>query len=147
MAMSKIVKNITKEDWRTLGYYFECDDINKKWKFIGSKNGLGYFILYLERYINNPKNKACGEHDHIGPYENLKIMTNEEVKITDYCISGTLADFDKLKKIIKEKLEESDINSVFVIDDEFSLSNDYILEITIMDYGFDPATADKQLWE
>ena len=145
--MSKIVKNITKEDWRSLGYYFDCDDINKKWIFVGSKNGLGYFNLYLEQYILNSKNKVYGEHDHLGPYENLRIMTNAEAKITDSCISGTLDDFNKLKNIIKTKLAEADINSVFVIDEEFSLDNNYKLEFKIMDYGFDPATADIQLWE
>lgn len=147
MAMSKLVKNITKEDWRSLGYYFECDDINKKWIFVGSKNGLGYFNLYLEQYIHNPKNKAYSEHDHLGPYQNLRILTNAEAKITDSCISGTLDDFDRLKNLIKAKLVEAEINSKFIIDEEFSSYNDYILEFKIMDYGFDPATADKQLWE
>jgi len=147
MGMSERLKNITKEDWRMLGFYYDRDDFTKKWIFIGSKNGLEQFAINIEKYAINIKNSQIGEHDHIGPYSYLKIMTSDTFKITKNSICGSLNNLLKLSEKIKEKIKESKENDVFAIDSQFCEECEYSLEFSVKEYGYDPALSDKQLWE
>lgn len=145
--MDNKLKNITKEEWRQLGYYYEIDEINKKWIIVGSLFGIRNFISQLNEYANNSKNSKISEHDHWGPYMYLKIMTNTDPVINKNCISGSLSDLKRLSEIIDKKLNDNLINTTLEIKEEYSKDCEYSIQFKIMEYGFDPATEDKQLWD
>ena len=147
MNMSEKLKNITKEDWRLLGYYYDRDDKDRKWIFKGSKYGLEEFCIYLEKYSGQIKNRNVGEHEHIGPYSYLTIMTSDTPAISKKYISGSLDDLKKLSKLLRGKIKDSKVNEILKIDEEYCLDCEYSLEFWIMDYGSDPAIEDKQLWD
>jgi hypothetical protein len=149
MAMSEKLKNITKEDWRKLGFYYERNDMNKKWILVGSKNGLKDFCTILDRYTEDRKNISIGEHEHIGPYSYLTIMTSNIFKITADYICGSLKDIKRLSMILKTEIEnthDKELPKAKSIKDNFLINNDYIIEMRIMEYGYDPASTDTQLW-
>jgi hypothetical protein len=145
--MNTTLKNITKEDWRQLGYYYDRDDNNKKWILIGSPSGLSTLILFLKKYSKNISNQKKGEHDHLGPYSHLKIMTWEESGIYKDSINGTLDDFSRLAGIITEVAKESNIGKTIKIGTKYTTNIEYEIQIDVKEYGFDPALCDKQLWE
>ncbi|MBN2736070.1 MAG: hypothetical protein JXR70_03755 [Spirochaetales bacterium] len=145
--MSEKLKNITKEDWRKLGFYYERDDKEKKWVFVGSKYGLEDFCIILNEYSENKNNEIIGEHIHLGPYEYLKIMTSDHFKVTEDWICGSLQDLKKLSSLIKEEIKITKIDTIKIIENDFFQESDFLLELRVMQYGYDPATADIQLWE
>lgn len=147
MAMSEKLKNITKEDWRKLGFYYERDDEKNKWVFIGSKYGLEDFCIILDNYSTNTKNTQVGEHAHFGPYEYLKIMTSTSFKVTADSICGHLNDLKRLSVRLKKEIEDSEIGAIKLLESDFFQVSEYRLELRIMEYGYDPAKADSQLWE
>lgn len=147
--MTEKLKNITKEDWRKLGFYYERDDMNKKWILVGSKNGLDDFCIILDRYVENGENARIGEHEHIGPYGYLTIMTSKVFNVTSDYICGSLDDLKKLNMILKTEIkatQDQELPTVKLIEDSFLHNNDYMIELRLMEYGYDPATADVQLW-
>ena len=147
MAMSEKLKNITKEDWRKLGFYYENDHKNKRWIFIGSKTGLEDFCIILNDYSNDMNNTKIGEHIHIGPYDYLKIMTSNTFKVTADYICGSIEDLKKLSIILKEEIKNSDIDTVKIINNNIFQESYYDLEFRIKEYGYDPAKSDSQLWD
>jgi hypothetical protein len=147
--MTEKLINITKEDWRKLGFYYERDDVNKKWILIGSKNGLENFCIILDRYVENRRNMRIGEHEHIGPYSYLIIMTSKVFNVTSDHICGSLEDLKKLNIILKTEIRnilDQELPTNKLIEDNFVNGNNYMIELRLMEYGYDPATADTQLW-
>jgi hypothetical protein len=68
--------------------------------------------------------------------------------MADY-ICGSLKDIMRLSMILKAEIEntnDKELPKVRSIKDSFLINNDYIIEMRIMEYGYDPASTDTQLW-
>ncbi len=147
MAMSRATKLATIEEWRELEYYYEYDKVEKCWIIIGSKEGILNFYQTLKQYSKNVRNNKIGEHDHLGPYTYLTIVTWNEALIKDDGIYGSLEDLSNLADIIKIHLDKAAASDMIKIDKEYSPVNQSYLKIFVKDDDFDPASPDTQLFE
>ena len=136
----------TKDEWRELGFFYHYEESNSCWNFVGSRQGLLKFCNILINYAADERNAPLSEHEHYGPYLYLKLITWNKAEITAHAIFGTLGDFEKLSKLIKQKLENAIIGDNFVIDEEYSQNNEAKLLFEIKEDDFDAAKSDVQLW-
>ena len=143
-ATTPEMNDVTRREWRELGFFYECDDSAARWRLVGSHAGLLKFVEILDAYATNTRHKPLSEHEHYGPYFYLKLMTWEEAEITNSAICGTLADFQRLATIVREKLTSSSVVSVFVVGDEYATGSGTIA-FEVREDGFDPADADPLL--
>ena len=131
--------------WRELGFFYDCDErieVNQ-WRFYGSKQGLQNFISLLDEYTNNPRKDFLSEHDHLGPYGYLKIMTWNKPIISKSYIAGTIKDLCNLKEIIAKKLAITQIGQTFNIDKNYCLDNTLTTKFFVMADDFDPPSMDE----
>lgn len=108
--MSGKIKELTKQEWRELGFYYERDDDEKLWKFVASKNEISLFVSLLNAFSNEFKELTEFEHEHYGPYFYLKIMLLDCPGINKNCIYGSYSDMIKLANLIEEKNNDSEVN-------------------------------------
>ena len=139
------ISQVTKDDWRELGFYYEINDEKNKWNFRGSKKGLESFAKILFEFSENKNNEKMFEHDHYGPYSYLKIQCYSEPLISKNSIMGPLLDLKKLGEIIKKNILLSKLGETIIVDKEFSSQNEYTIEIVIEEDNFDPSQADPLL--
>lgn len=135
----------TKEDWRELGFFYDYDKTDSCWRLVGSRQGLSKFCDILNDYAANERRAPLSEHEHYGPYWNLKLVTWNEAIITAHDILGTFEDFRGLAKLIRQKLENASVGDEFIIDEEYSLKNEAKLLFEIGADDFDVAEADSLL--
>lgn len=138
------MNDATRREWRALGFFYDCDEDSSRWRLVGSKSGLLKFAEILDSYATDAHNNAISEHDHYGPYFYLKLMTWHEPEITNSAICGTLADFHRLARIVREKLSSSMEGSQFAIAEEYAAGSGSI-DFEVREDGFDPAGADPLL--
>ena len=131
----------TREEWRSLGFFYDRDDDSATWTLRGSKKGLKRFAVLLRNYASNPKNQLKSEHEHFGPYMYLKIMTWPEAGVGK-AIHGTLDDLKRLADIIDEKLEEICIGESLDISFDYAVSSEYRLALNLFPDNTDPASLD-----
>lgn len=136
---------IVREEWRELGFYCNFERERQRWVFVGSRAGLQAFSWLLHDYAADPLNAQVSEHEHYGPYTELKIMTWPESGIDDGTIFGPLSELHRLAALIDEKLASHGAGETFVIAQEFAPASGIPLHFEIREEGFDPASADPQL--
>ncbi len=139
------VNQITREEWRALGFFYDADDDAKVWRFIGSRAGLLSFRNILCAYVADPRNALQSEHQHYGPYMYLKVMTWQVAGFDKDTIRGPLADLARLAKLVEGMLATAKPGSVVRIKEEFSANSPCALVLDVREDGFDPATADPLL--
>jgi hypothetical protein len=144
MSINKINEMIINE-WRKLGFYYECDDNAKEWQLWGSRTGLLCFRDLLVKYASNQQNDMKSEHDHYGPYGYLEIMTWPTAGMDGHSIFGPLSELHRLAKIVEDKLENTTSGDIIRIKHEYSIDSEYTLVIFVRGAGFDPASADGGL--
>jgi hypothetical protein len=132
----------TRTEWRDLGFFYDRDDVSRRWKLVGSKAGLGRFSELLLKYVADPRNARVSEHEHYGPYQYLKVMTWTEAMLDGHAISGTLEDLSRLSSIIDARLASGTTGQSLRVGSEYAPNSEYDLEIQIAADGFDPAAAD-----
>jgi len=145
--MTSKVKDITKEEWRQLGFYYDRDDTEKYWTLSGSPTGLKNFTAALRAYTNKPAVANISEHEHFGPYMYLKVMTWHEPGISRDSIHGASDDLRSLAHLVELASTESNIGQTISIGKNFHENCEYDLRIQVVEYGADVAAMDRQLWE
>ncbi len=118
------IRQATIDEWRQLGFYYENDE--RKWTLAGSKSGLLNFCKLLEQYVQNPQNKMISEHEHFGPYMDLKIITWDKPMITKDAVYGDgyvfTVDEEYRSKLPKLK-DDPDSNKYFILNN-FAIVDD-----------------------
>ena len=138
------MNDVTRREWRELGFFYNCGENTSRWRLVGSHAGLLKFADILDSYATNSRNSTLSEHEHYGPYFYLKLMTWQEPEITNSAICGALADFQRLANMVREKLSSSMAGSTFVIGHEYAMGTGSI-EFDIREDGFDPPGEDPLL--
>ena len=136
----------TKAEWNELGFYYDYNNEAKEWRIEGSREGLLELVKILRNYASKERNSQLSEHDHLGPYMYLKIVTSELPQFNDDGIYGTLPDLQRLSKLIEESIGKSEPGDTLVIDKEYSNSNETVLSLIVRDDGFDPSEPDDFAW-
>lgn len=133
-------------EWRELGFYYNFDaspSVNQ-WRFFGSKEGLLNFVKLLDDYVSNPNNYQLFEHEHYGPYMQLKIITLEAQNvINDNAIGGTIIDLKRLRNLLANKIEKTLVGQTFTIDQDFGEDNTATTKFFVMPDNFDPVSMDE----
>lgn len=135
------------EEWRQLGFYYDCDDELKQWRLIGSKKGFSNLIDHLFNYAKNPNKAGISEHIHLGPHQYLKIITWHKPEIKKDYIGGSLNDIKQLGQLFEQKVNETETGNTFIIGSDYSNESNYIIKCLIMDEAFESVTvvyADKK---
>jgi hypothetical protein len=142
---SDATNEMTKQEWRELGFFYDCDDQARVWTLTGSRTGLLRFRDALLSYVADPRRAQKSEHEHYGPYMYLVVTTWPEAGIDGHSIFGPLADLARLAKLVEAKLATAQPGSSFIIREEFAADSAYALALELQEEGFDPATADTLL--
>lgn len=143
---SQAINEVTRREWRELGFYYERDDEAKEWLIVGTKQGLARFASQLRRFASDPKNDSPSEHEHFGPYMYLEVGTWHQAEITDHWIAGPVKDLLRLAALIDKRVQESMVGQRIALRSEFSPTSPYEIALEIRDDGFDPALADSACW-
>jgi hypothetical protein len=139
------VAELTKEEWRELGFYYDLDErpsVNS-WRFYGSKVGLAKFVQLINDYISKSANNRRSEHEHYGPYMYLKLMTWNEPCITGEYIAGSLNDLRRLQELVSSKLDTAIPGQTFEITGEYGINNTVSARFFVMAEDFDPVSLDE----
>ena len=142
---SEETNRATREEWRELGFHYDRNDVVKTWSLTGSRTGLMKFRDALLAYSSKPANARKSEHDHFGPYMNLKVMTWPEAGFDQDCIRGSLDDLNRLAHIVEAKVASTAVGASVRIQEEFAPNSPYGLVLEVREDGFDPASADAGL--
>ena len=136
----------TREEWNELVFFYDYNKDTKEWLLEGSREGLLQFSRILREYASKESNKKLGEHDHLGPYSYLTIVTAELPGITDYGIFGSLINLSQLSDQLENGVKAAATGDIIKIDSEYSSSNEAVLIMKIRDDGFDPSEPDDFAW-
>jgi len=145
MSPSEATNQATREEWRELGFFYECTDEPPCWRFVGSAAGLAKLVKLLDAYVRNPRNAALSEHEHYGPYMYLKVQTSESPEIDSQSIRGTLADLARLRDLVANGLRGLHPGQSRAIGPEYSPAVSLPLRLELREPEFDPASADPAL--
>jgi hypothetical protein len=143
--MNEQLKQLTREDWRELGFHYELDHPSKEWRLMGSRGGLLRFRDLLRKYVSDPRNALKSEHEHYGPYMYLKVMTWPEAGMNADAIFGPLSALDRLASLIEARLPSVEVGASLRIGAEFAIDAEYSLVLQLQADDFDPASADPGL--
>ncbi len=143
MSPSDATNRNTRREWRELGFYYEHQ--NRQWRLVGSKAGLSSFSRLLREYVNDPRNRVLGEHEHYGPYLYLKVVTAAEPRMIEDGIYGPLEDLARLADLFDARLEQVAPGESFEVEKEYAPENEYPLRVEVEEEGYDPAGADPLL--
>lgn len=136
---------LTRSEWRRLGFHYDRDDSAREWLLTGSRSGLLRFRDLLLEYAAKPGNSLRSEHEHYGPYSYLEVMTWNEAGIDNHAIYGSLDDIRRLALLIEERIASANPGATIVISDEYTKAPAYSLVLSVREDGFDPASADREL--
>ena len=131
------------KEWRDLNFYYKTDE--NSWYFYGSRKGIQNLSEIIYNYSQDELNIEISEHEHLGWYEYLKIVTWDKPTIQRDGFYGTLDNLKELSLMIKNKLIDKVSGDSFSIDNEYGIDNSFRTKFTIMDDSFDPASLDKNL--
>lgn len=148
MSPSEMTNQVTRDEWRELGFFYDKDDAKNHWLLVGSKQGLGAFPTLIRAYCEDPRNTELGEHEHYGPYMYLKIVTAPQAQIDDDSISGSLHDLARLADLMETELKGASPGDVIEIGNKYISNPEYGLWLEVTADSLDPASADRCLaWD
>jgi hypothetical protein len=145
MGMSVDLQNTTRREWRELGFFFAYDGSARRWVVTGSAAGIRAFCKVLADYAKDPKHERESEHEHYGPYQDLKLVTSPVSQIRSDGIYGRLADFARLADAVEAALREGATSTTFGQRFVGGLVPENELVVVVASDNFDPATADAGL--
>jgi hypothetical protein len=143
--LSPKVAEMTRREWRDLGFFYYSDDDAREWQLTGSKEGLLRFAGCLDAYATDPQFADQSEHDHFGPHMYLKVMTWLDAGIDGRSIHGTQEDIQRLATLVRRKLSVAHAGETVAVGREYVADAEYKIVFHVKEDGFDPASEDPQL--
>lgn len=136
------INEVTRREWRELGFYYERDDVAKEWRLLGSTGGLRRFAKALQDYAADPRNEALSEHEHFGPYQYLEVGTWTSPEITQHWIAGPLSAIRHLGLTLQAQLNVVSFGGSICLRTIFAPHSPYEFVLQVQADSFDPAEAD-----
>ena len=143
---SEATNEATRREWRELGFYYHCNDDDREWLLLGSKEGLLGFARAVRRYSENPANAGLSEHEHFGPYSYLELGTWSEPTITDHWIAGPLPSLAWLAQELERQLSGAEVGDRLSFREAFAPESPYEFTLVLQPAGHDPARNDPCCW-
>lgn len=134
----------TRREWRELGFFYDRDDAVRKWRIVGTAEGLQKFASMVSAYASDATNDAPSEHQHFGPYMFLEIGTWHEPEITHHWIAGPVPDLAALAAHVRESIPSLTVGVPRSVRAAFSPTSEYGLVLELGSEPFDPAGEDSR---
>ena len=128
-------ENATQREWRELGFFYDCDDAEKRWRIVGTRAGLYRFCDELLAFAGNRKNEPKSEHVHLGPYMYLELGSWPTPQITDHWIAGPLSTLRELAHVARSKVGSAAVGAAFSLRDAFAPGSPYDLVLEFVNAG------------
>jgi len=139
------IDKLTISEWRGLGFFYERDDAQRTWRIRANRKGIAAFCGILRAYARDVDNEPVSQHEHLGPYGYLKLVTWPTPEIRLDGIYGGRPDFERLAAIVEKATQGLREPSSVVLNGEYAENNEARLEIVLENIDFDPARADPAL--
>jgi len=118
--------------WEHLGYWFEFSESRTTWVFRLTRAARHKLSRLFWDYVRDPRHAVLSEHDHYGPYSDLKIVTWSEPRIDGDGIWGSMGELSQLASLIDERLLPAQVGEVIRIDREYFPSGNGAIEILVL---------------
>lgn len=141
---SKQTENATRRQWRELGFFYDRDDVEKRWRIVGTRAGLHRFCDELLTFAENRLNEPESEHIHLGPYLYLELGSWPTPQITDHWIAGPLWTLRELAHAARSRVDSAGVGAMLSLRDAFAPDAPYDLILELRADGFDPAMEDSE---
>lgn len=134
---------ITRTEWRELGFFYESNEELKRWDLYGSKAGLGNLVKLLNQFAL--REESNGEHEHLGPHWYFTLTSSSSPMLDKRGVWGSPKDFKKLAKLIDSELSLYSVGECIEISDKFCGEAEFCIALHIKGEAFDSASLDQQL--
>ncbi len=145
LTMNKLsgkAAELTRQEWRDLGFYYISSTEQQKWILHGSKVGLLNLCKLVEEFA--AKNHPLGEHDHLLPHWYLTLTSCDTFSINSRGISGTPKQLNEFAKIFTKSVQNSSKGTTSLLSKDV-FSSEYAIEYTVHGDNYDPSSKDPQL--
>lgn len=143
---SEQINIATQREWRELGFFYDRDDVEKRWRIVGTRAGLERFCEELVAFAGSSKNEPHSEHVHLGPHMYLELGSWPAPQITDHWIAGPLSTLRELAHVARSRLASAAVGAELSLRDAFAPESPYDLVLELRADGFDPAKEDSACW-
>lgn len=135
---------ITREAWRELGFWYDCDVKEKRWTFRADRRGIAAFATEVHRFLSSPEADEVGEHAHLGPYSNLRLICAEQALIDWRGLAGRRNHFERFATEL-ETIAGTSARGSLAIAAGFAGAEGFRAIMVVEDDDFDPASADRTI--
>lgn len=135
------VASITRDAWRELGFWYDCDVAKKRWTFRADRRGVATLAAEVQRFLAAPESGMAGEHTHLGPYSNLRFIAAERPQISWRGLAGRREDFTRLVAELGA-IAQTSADGARTIAANFEAVDGFSAVMVVERDGFDPASAE-----
>ena len=146
MKRSQQDKDTMRDEWRKLGFFYQCDQRQRMWRLVGSKSGLMSVKDLLTAYVADPRHEQLAQLERYGPYGYFEVMTGEKPGIDENGVYGRLSDLHRLGELVEERLSQALPGATFSIKREYAEDAKYSIVFQVVDDDFDPSSEDPRLF-
>lgn len=136
------IANLAREGWRELGFWYDCQMSERRWVFRADRNGIAAFAAEVRRFTASPEAGEVGEHAHLGPFSNLRLMCANKREVTWRGIAGRREDFEELAAELDQRAQKGAAGE-HALAESWSSGDSYRLVLLVEEEGFDPGAADQ----
>ncbi len=133
------IAEMEREGWRELGFWYDCDVSEKRWLFRADRKGIAAFAAEVRRFAAAAE---VGEHTHLGPFSNLRLICAEKRGVTWRGIAGRKEDFEELAAEL-ERRAQTGAKGRQDLGEGGAGVDSYRLVLVVEEDGFDPGAADQ----
>ncbi len=133
---------LTKSEWRDLGFYYISHEDKRTWELHGSQKGL-INLCSLLREFADADYKLC-HHEHLLPHWYLTITLTDSFAINERGIEGTSRQLNEFADTLEHEFSEAVIHVISTIS-KCAYETEYKIEYTVHGDDFDPSLKDPQL--
>ncbi len=135
------IAEMEREGWRELGFWYDCEMSEKRWIFRADRKGIAAFAAEVRRFAMSPE-AELGEHTHLGPFSNLRLISAEKREVTWRGIAGRKEDFEELATELERRAQIA-AKGPQDLGESGTSGDSYRLVLVVEEEGFDPGAADQ----
>jgi len=134
------IAEMERDGWRELGFWYDCQMPEKRWLFRADRKGIAAFAAEVRSFASEATEP--GEHTHLGPFSNLRLICAEKREVTWRGIAGRREDFEALAAELEHCAQKA-AKGERVLAESWASGDSYRLMLLVEEDGFDPGAADQ----
>ncbi|MBT1449790.1 hypothetical protein KJ365_02775 [Glaciecola sp. XM2] len=140
--LSDKIADLTREEWKNLGFYYISDQANEKWELHGSRTGLSNLCNLLRKFAS--ENREYGDHEHLMPHWYLTFTSLEDFSINKRDIGGKPEQLMRFANFFEKEVSDCRQGATVTVPKD-AFNTDYEITFTVHRDNFDPSSKDPQL--